>query len=135
MATIAFDTLAYARKLEQAGVKRAEAEAQAQGIRELVEAQAAAMDAAFKKYDTERRKYEADHRNKLATKADLRETELCLQNDLRETELRLQNNLRETELRLQKDMEKIKSDMLKWGIAGWISLAAIMAKGFNWIGF
>ena len=51
MAAITFDTLAYARKLEKAGVNRAEAEAQAQGIRELVEAQSAAMNAAFEKYD------------------------------------------------------------------------------------
>lgn len=106
MAAITFDTLAYARKLEKAGVNRAEAEAQAQGIRELVEAQSAAMNAAFEKYDAERR-------NELATKADLRETEL----------------------RLQKEIAKIKSDMLKWGIAGWLSLAAIMAKGFHWLGF
>ena len=117
MAAITFDTLAYARTLEKAGVNRAEAEAQAQGIRELVEAQSAAMNAAFEKYDAERR-------NELATKADWRETELALRADLRETELRL-----------QKEIAKIKSDMLKWGVAGWLSLAAIMAKGFHWLGF
>ena len=112
MAAITFDTLAYARKLEKAGVNRAEAEAQAQGIRELVEAQSAAMNA------------DAERRNELATKADWRETELALRADLRETELRL-----------QKEIAKIKFDMLKWGVAGWLSLAAIMAKGFHWLGF
>ena len=26
-------------------------------------------------------------------------------------------------------------DLLKWQIGGWVALAAIMAKGFGWIGF
>ena len=50
--------------------------------------------------------------------------------------------MRESELSLQKEsdkirdeIEKVKYDLLKWQIGGWVALAAIMAKGFNWIGF
>ena len=51
-------------------------------------------------------------------------------------------DLRETELRLQAEIEKVRAevqqnkyDLLKWQIAGWVALAAIMAKGFGWLGF
>ncbi len=33
------------------------------------------------------------------------------------------------------EVEKVKFDLLKWQLAGWGVLAAIMARGFNWIGF
>ena len=58
-------------------------------------------------------KYEENQKNAAATKGDLRETELRLQKEMKEMELRL----------------------LKWQIGGWVALAAIMAKGFGWLGF
>lgn len=101
--------------------------------------------------------------DKAATKEDLRETELRLQVELekgrtesekvrgevKETEARLRAEIekvrsetekvrlevKETEARLRTDIEKVKYDLLKWYMAGWIALAAIMAKGFGWIGF
>lgn len=39
------------------------------------------------------------------------------------------------DLATKADLEKVKYDLLKWQIAGWIALAAIMAKGFGWLGF
>ena len=36
---------------------------------------------------------------------------------------------------LKTDIEKVKYDLLKWQIGGWLALAAIMAKGFGWLGF
>ena len=43
---------------------------------------------------------------------------------------------------LKTDIEKVRAevqqnkyDLLKWQIAGWVALAAIMAKGFGWLGF
>lgn len=47
----------------------------------------------------------------------------------------LDARLRELEMRLQKKIEEAKYSLLKWQIGGWIALAAIMAKGFGWIGF
>ena len=69
-------------------------------------AQAEAMRNAFAAYD-------ASRMQNLATKGDLREMEARLQKEMRETEIRL----------------------LKWQIGGWVALAAIMAKGFGWLGF
>ncbi len=60
------------------------------------------------------------NRQELATKGDIAEVNARL----RETELRLQKEIRDTEMRLLK---------WQWGIA--LALAAIMAKGFGWIGF
>lgn len=47
----------------------------------------------------------------------------------------LDARIRELELRLPKEMRESEMRLLKWQIGGWIALAAIMAKGFNWIGF
>lgn len=58
-------------------------------------------------------KYDENQKNAVATKGDLRETELRLQKEIKDIELRL----------------------LKWQIGGWLALAAIMAKGFGWLGF
>lgn len=52
------------------------------------------------------------------------ENQVATKQDLRETELRLQKEIKDTELRLLK---------WQWGIA--LALAAIMAKGFGWVGF
>ena len=54
--------------------------------------------------------------------------------EARRKELATKGDLRETELRLQKEIEKVRYDLLKWYIGGWVALAAIMAKGFNWFG-
>ena len=43
--------------------------------------------------------------------------------------------VKETEARLSVKIEKVKYDLLKWQIGGWVALAAIMAKGFGWLGF
>ena len=90
--------------------------------------------------------------DKAATKEDLRETELRMQVEIEkvraetekvrgETE-KIRLEVKETEARLKTEIEKVrgevekvKYDLLKWQIGGWIALAAIMAKGFGWIGF
>ena len=113
----AFDTLSYSKQLEDAGFTRQQAEVQATAILAILE-------------------------DKIASKRDLHETELRLQNELKETELRLQKDLRETELRLQNEIEKTrneiektKNSLLKWQFGVAITLATIMAKGFGWLGF
>ncbi len=101
--------------------------------------------------------------DKSATKEDLRETELRLQVELekvrgetekiraemKETEARLtveiekirgetekvRGEVKETEARLRTEIEKVKYDLLRWQFAIAFALAAIMAKGFGWIGF
>ena len=101
--------------------------------------------------------------DKAATGEDLRETELRMQTEIekirsetekirleiKETEAQLRTEIekvraetekvrlevRETEARLRTEIEKVKYDLLKWQIGGWLALAAIMAKGFGWLGF
>ncbi len=102
MTTLTFDTLACARKLEEAGFTRQQAEVQASALREAIE------------------KYDEAGRRELAAKADVRESELRLQKEIE---------------KIRAETEKVKYDLLKWQIGGWVALAAIMAKGFNWIGF
>lgn len=59
-------------------------------------------------------------RQELATKGDIAE---------------LNARLRETELRIQKEMKDIEMRLLKWQWGVALALAAIMAKGFGWLGF
>ena len=51
--------------------------------------------------------------------------------EVRETEARLRTEIE----KVRGEIEKVKYDLLKWQIGGWIALAAIMAKGFGWLGF
>ena len=68
MATIAFDTLAYSKKLKAAGVPENQAEVQAEAFAEIIE-------------------------ERLATKQDLKELEIALRRDMKELELRLKHDL------------------------------------------
>lgn len=105
-----FDALGYYEKLRSVGFTdehaKVLADTQAQAWREYTDAQTAA----FKAFAREQ---EEKTKNELATKGNLRETELRLLKEIREVEIRL--------LKWQ------------WGIA--LALAAIMAKGFGWLGF
>lgn len=65
-------------------------------------------------------KYDENQKNAVATKGDLRETELRLQKEIES---------------LRVEMEASELRLLKWQIGGWVALAAIMAKGFGWLGF
>ena len=113
MTTIPFDSLGYFEKLKAAGVPPEQARVQAEAMRACVDAQQAAI-----------REYDESSRRELATKG-----------DVRETELRLQAEIERIRAELKTDIEKVKYDLLKWQIGGWLALAAIMAKGFGWLGF
>jgi hypothetical protein len=68
----------------------------------------------------------------LAAKSDVREIELALKHDLRETELALKHDLREAELRLEAKIADVKADIVKWlfGTVGFqtlIILGAVIA--------
>lgn len=105
MTTTTFDTLGYAKKLEAAGFTRAQAEAQAEILREQTEAQNSALQKALENRDKE-----------LSTKGDIQDVRLEIE--------RVKAEIKATELRL-----------LKWQFGIALALAAIMAKGFGWLGF
>ena len=73
------------------------------------EAMRACVDAQQAALQKELDKYDEASRRELATKGDMQDVRL--------------------------EVEKVKYDLLKWQIGGWLALAAIMAKGFGWLGF
>lgn len=113
MTTATFDALGYFEKLKAAGVPEAQARVQADAFR------------AYSTMQDEKSKQE------LATKGDIREMELKLQKEIE----KVRAEVKETEARLLTELVKVKYDMLKWQLGIGLALTAIMAKGFNWIGF
>ena len=103
MNALAFDTLAYARRLELAGFSRQQAEA-------LAEEQAKLID------------------ERLATKADI----AAVRGDIEALRLTTKSDLRETELRLESRIEATKAETLKWlvgsmGIQTVVIIGAVVA--------
>lgn len=109
MTTITFDTLEYARKLENAGFTRQQAEVQAD---------------ALKKFALE---LDEKTRQELATKGDVRETELRLLKEIETVRKEIET------VRCENKATEIR--LLLWQAGIGLALTAIMAKGFGWIGF
>ena len=61
--------------------------------------------------------------------------EWATKGDLRETELRLQTEIEKVRAELKTDMKTLEVRLLKWQLGIGLALAAIMAKGFGWLGF
>ena len=127
MTAITFDSLGYAKKLEEAGFTRQQAEVQANVMREQLDAQNNAFLRLIENYDESSRK-------ELATKGDVQDVRLEIEKVRAEVE-KVRAEVEKVRAELKTDIEKVKYDLLKWQIAGWVALAAIMAKGFGWIGF
>ena len=83
---VAFDTLAYAKKLQALGVPAPQAEAQAEAFSEVV-------------------------LTNLASRRDLAEVESSLKHDLAEMETSLKRDLAEVESRLKRDLAEVKSEL------------------------
>ena len=112
MTAITFDSLGYAKKLEEAGFTRQQAEVQANVMREQLDAQNNAFLRLIENYDESSRK-------ELATKGDVQDVRL----EIEKVRAELKTDIKFLELRL-----------LKWQFCIGLALAAIMAKGFGWIG-
>lgn len=82
-AQLSFDTLAFVKRLSAAGMDSRQAEALAEALNEIV-------------FD------------KLATRSDLKETELGLRSNLKETELMLRSDLKEMEARLRAELNELE---------------------------
>ena len=122
-----FDTLGYFEKLTAAGMPETQARVQAEVFREQAEFQARELQELIQKYDESRRK-------DLATKGDIQDVRLEIEKVRSETE-KVRSETEKVRSELKIDIERVKYDLLKWQIGGWIALAAIMAKGFGWLGF
>ncbi len=105
MPRLPINTLHLVKRLQEAGVPPAQAEAQIEVLLELYALQEAATKSDLKKL-------------RLLTKKDIAKTEARLQAEIRETEARLQAevqklqvDLRQTEARLKADIEKLRYEV------------------------
>ena len=127
MAAITFDSLDYFEKLKNAGVPEAQAKVQADVMRQQTEAQRAALQTALDRYDETSRK-------DLATRGDLQD----VRNEIQDVRNELKEEIQDVRLEVEKVKASIKETelrLIKWQLGGWVALAAIMAKGFGWLGF
>ena len=99
---MAFDTLTYAKKLQEAGVPAAQAEAHAGALKELVE-------------------------DNLATKRDLKELEVALRSDIKELETALRRDMKEMETGLGNEIVLARRDIVIW--LGGLIVVATTALG------
>ncbi len=113
MTAVTFDALDYFERLKAAGVPEAQAKVQAETLRRQADAQAAALQKALDKYDEASRK-------DLATKGDIQDVRL---------------EMKSMEMRLLKWQLGIAAALGSFTLAGFGTLAVVMAKGFGWLGF
>lgn len=113
MTAITFDTLGYFEKLKDAGFTEKQAKVQVEAMQGVV------------------RNYDEASRRELATKGDLQDVRTELKGDIQDVRLEIEKVRAE----LKTDIEKIRYDLLKWQLGLALGLAAIMAKGFGWLGF
>jgi predicted phage-related endonuclease len=113
---VAFDTLTYSKKLQQAGFTATQAEAQAEALRDVVEENLAT------KRDIE------------LVRRDVTELETSLRHDIAELETSLRRDMKELEVRLtqqielvRRDMEVIRRDIVIW--LGGLIIASTTALG------
>lgn len=110
MATMTFDTLAYAKKLRAVGVPEAQAEVQAEAQREAIEIVVGEL--------------EARHLNDMVTKNDVS----LIHKDIEVLRAELKRDIAET----KKDIAETKSELIRWVVgAGFfqtVLIAALLLK-------
>ena len=159
-ATIIFDNRNYVSRLEQAGFTRMQAEAQTEVLTEYSETLRAALQPLLRFYEETAHKDLATKGDVLDTRleiekvrAEVEKVRADLKVDIETTRVEVEKVRAEVEkvradlkvdiekirAELKTDIATVKYDLLKWQIgialAGFGGLAAIMAKGFGWIGF
>ncbi|KMO21807.1 coiled-coil domain-containing protein [Methylobacterium platani] len=95
MTAVAFDTCAMVRRLEASGLSEDQAEAITGALKDGRESDLASLATKVDLRETE-----------VALRTDLREAATALQTDLRKTEVALRTDLRETQAALQTDLRK-----------------------------
>lgn len=106
---ITFDTLAYVKKLEQAGFSRSQAEVQAEAFRVLAEAQDASRKKTFSEFEKHAHKEMATREDILALRADLQA-------------------MRGEIWRLDNQLITNKHEILKWVVRTMIGLSAFICS-------
>ena len=150
MTTMTFDSIACVRMLEEGGFTRQQAEVLTEILRQQAELQAEALlRQSEERYAALRRelrqtlqreldRHDEASRRDLATRGDVQDVRLEIEKvraELKTDIERVRAELKTDIEKVRTDVERVKYDLLKWQIGGWVALAAIMAKGFGWIGF
>ncbi|MDW7680344.1 MAG: hypothetical protein SCK70_07245 [bacterium] len=112
--SIIFDTLAYAKKLRQAGVPEEQAEVHAEALAIIIN----------EKLATKRNLKELE----LALKHDIKESETSLKRDMKELATSLKRDMKELELSLKRDMKELEL-RLKHDLT--LRLGAMLAAGIT----
>mgnify|MGYP000105572246 CR=1 FL=1 len=114
---IAFDTLAYAKRLKKAGFTDEQAEVQAEAMAELIDERLATKE---------------DVKNsELALRRDVKEMETSIQRDMKEMETSIQRDMKEMETRIQRDMKELEMRLIiRLGamMAASIAIVAVLVK-------
>lgn len=104
MSIIPFDPLTYARKLEDAGIIREQAEVQAHALKEYMDRQTALTNELLEKY-------EASNRKDLATKSDLLEVRNDLQMDIQKARTESKEDIQNVRTEMQALRTELKEDI------------------------
>ena len=103
---IAFDTLAYAKKLKSVGFTEDQAEVQAEALAQIIDERLATKQDIFSlKRDIEE------------LKRDMKEMDVSLKRNIKEMDISLKRDMKEMELRLKHDLTLRLGAMLTAGIA------------------
>lgn len=117
---IAFDTLAYAKKMRAVGFTEDQAEAQIQAILEIVEEKLATkQDIRDLKRDIKGLETSLRH--------DMKEIDANLRRDMKELETSLKHDIKELELTFAKNLANVKAEIIKWVAGMLVAQAAIAA--------
>ena len=125
---MAFDTLTYAKKLQEAGVPAQQAEAHAGALKELVEGNLAT------KHDLKEMEIALGRDMKemeIALRRDMKELEIALGRDLKEMETGLRSDMKEMETRLLHGIELVRREMEQMRRDVLIKLGGIVVAGFT----
>ena len=137
-----FDTLTYAKKLQEAGFTPRQAEAQAEALRGVLEENIATQQHLKDTEDSLKRdikeletSLKRDMKELEASlKRDMKELEASLKRDMKEMEAGIRRDMKEMEVRLvqqielvRKDMEVMRRDIIIW--LGGLIVVSITALG------
>ena len=130
MSGLAFDTLAYARRMQEVGFTRQQAEAMAEEQAKLIDDRLATkvdlaqLEAAGK---AELAKVEASLR------ADLAKVEASLRADLAMVEASLRAETARLEAGLRREIELVKRDLVLWLVGGLVVATVIVLAAFHYL--
>ncbi len=120
MYTAGFDSLGWFERFKAADMSDKQAKALAEAMREHTEQQAREFqertEQQKREFQETLEKYDEARCKDLATRGDVQDVRLEIE-------------------KVRAEVERVKYDLLKWQIASWVALAAVMAKGFGWLGF